>query len=432
MIVQTVGFKVFSSILVLTSITLVQNVYSSRVLEMNDRFLEVKDEGNWFIMFYAPWCGHCKRLEPIWLLVAQALHNTDIRVGRIDCTRYKGVVSEFGLRAYPTILFIKGNEGRYNFDGERSTEELVHFAKRMVRPPVQEVTDSSDIEMLKQSQKHFFMFIGDSKGHFWDLYYDLAKQFQPHSYFYITSENKGKQHFLFGEAPTVVVFKEDQHYPFNAKEWDMDVNASLTRWVNTERFNTFVKVTRSNIHQVFETNKYLVLAIVEESKRPRVPLDHSQFLKMVESVIVQNRDRFHRDFQFGWIGSPEFANAITLSEVPVPSLIIFNSTTRHHHFPDEQPYELTPESITIFLEAVRNQSVKTYGGSGFFIQVYRMYYETKTSLVNIWTGNPAVACVLFGLPMIFLLLIIYSTCCTDIMDASEEDEDDDENHEKKD
>jgi len=54
--------------------------------------------------FYAPWCGHCKRLEPIWRHVAQALHHSDIRVGKIDCTRYKRVVSEFGLSGYPTIM----------------------------------------------------------------------------------------------------------------------------------------------------------------------------------------------------------------------------------------------------------------------------------------------------------------------------------------
>lgn len=55
--------------------------------------------------------------------------------------------------------------------------------------------------------------------------------------------------------------------------------------------------------------------------------------------------------------------------------------------------------------------------------MYRMYYETKKSLVNIWVSNPAVASVLFGLPIGFLLLICYSTCCTDIMDASDDDED---------
>lgn len=47
---------------------------------------------------------------------------------------------------------------------------MVHFAKRLARPPVQEVTDSKDIEMLKQTNKNFFMFIGNSVGHTWVLH----------------------------------------------------------------------------------------------------------------------------------------------------------------------------------------------------------------------------------------------------------------------
>lgn len=61
----------------------------------------------------------------------------------------------------------RDREGEFKFNSERSTEEMVHFAKRLARPPVQEVTDSKDIEMLKQTKKNFFMFIGKSVGHTW-------------------------------------------------------------------------------------------------------------------------------------------------------------------------------------------------------------------------------------------------------------------------
>lgn len=46
---------------------------------------------------------------------------------------------------------------------------MVHFAKRLARPPVEEVTDSKDIEMLKQTNRNFFMFIGNSVGNTWVL-----------------------------------------------------------------------------------------------------------------------------------------------------------------------------------------------------------------------------------------------------------------------
>ena len=39
----------------------------------------------WFIKFYAPWCGHCKRLAPGW----KEFHDTNsenLNIGKVDCT----------------------------------------------------------------------------------------------------------------------------------------------------------------------------------------------------------------------------------------------------------------------------------------------------------------------------------------------------------
>jgi thioredoxin domain-containing protein 10 len=49
------------------------------------------------------------------------------------------------------------------------------------------------------------------------------------------------------------------------------VNASLHHWVNAERFHTFPKVTRGNIHQTLASKKNLVLAVVEENKLEDIP-----------------------------------------------------------------------------------------------------------------------------------------------------------------
>ena len=65
------------------------------------------------------------------------------------------------------------------------------------------------------------------------------------------------------------------------------------------------------------------------------------------------------------------------------------------------------------------------------LRLYRAYYELKTSLFEMWRGNPALTAVLFGLPMGFFALICYSICCSDIMDAEEEGEEDGEENEMK-
>lgn len=79
-------------------------VSSSRVLELSDKFIDISKDGVWFVKFYAPWCAHCRRIEPIWGHVAQALYNSEIRVAKVDCTRFPAVATHFKVRAYPTIM----------------------------------------------------------------------------------------------------------------------------------------------------------------------------------------------------------------------------------------------------------------------------------------------------------------------------------------
>ena len=62
-----------------------------------------------------------------------------------------------------------------------------------------------------------------------------------------------------------------------------------------------------------------------------------------------------------------------------------------------------------------------YGGDSFFTRFYRLFYNSRTGLEEMWLGNPVLTAVLFGLPLGFLSLICYSIWCADIMDAEEDE-----------
>ena len=63
---------------------------------VTDRDVVVLDDSNfdsvvlgskdiWLIEFYAPWCGHCKALEPEWNAAASALKGK-VKLGKVDAT----------------------------------------------------------------------------------------------------------------------------------------------------------------------------------------------------------------------------------------------------------------------------------------------------------------------------------------------------------
>lgn len=413
--------------------TRIFNVSSSRVLELSDRFLEFSKDGMWFVKFYAPWCSHCRRMEPTWAHVAQALYNTPVKVAKVDCTRFTAVASHFHIRAYPTILFLKGSF-QHEYTGDRVKEDLINYAMRMSQPAVQRISRGNSIEYLKESHPVFFGFIGKQEGLLWEMFTIHAEKYQPHSWFYAMTHEVIKHEIKVPNETAIFVYKDNEAFFFEVKDELLEdknmLNNTLGKWINSERFGFFPKITRANINSLIDTEKYIVIVVVAENKLEEISQTERDFKDMVEGIIMKRKNELHSRFQFGWMGSPELANSIAMSELTVPHLLVLNSTTSHHHIPDDDPVLMTPEAISLFLDQIHNQQATVYGGNGWPVKLYRGFFEARTTLANMWHGNPVLTALIFGLPLGFLSLICYSVCCADILDA--EDEDTPELHEKRD
>ena len=84
-------------------------------------------DGSWLIMFYAPWCGHCKRLMPIFDEFAESQLNS-LNVGRVNCDEgsNSNLCTAYDLQGFPTVVYINGDYF-YEYKGERSSEGFSKF-----------------------------------------------------------------------------------------------------------------------------------------------------------------------------------------------------------------------------------------------------------------------------------------------------------------
>merc|ERR1719193_2172550 len=79
------------------------------------------------VEFYAPWCGHCKQLVPIWDELGEKYKDHEsIVIAKMDSTANE--LEEVKVQGFPTIkLFKKGTNEIVDYNGDRTEEGFSKF-----------------------------------------------------------------------------------------------------------------------------------------------------------------------------------------------------------------------------------------------------------------------------------------------------------------
>ncbi|CAN8314466.1 unnamed protein product [Cochlearia groenlandica] len=90
-----------------------------------------KDRGA-LVEFYAPWCGHCKKLAPEYEKLASSFNKAkSVLIAKVDCDQHKGVCTKYGVSGYPTIQwFPKGSLEPQKYEGARNADALTLFVNK--------------------------------------------------------------------------------------------------------------------------------------------------------------------------------------------------------------------------------------------------------------------------------------------------------------
>lgn len=109
------------------------------------------------VEFYAPWCGHCKKLAPEYEAAAQVLRDIDIPLAKVDCSadENRPICSRYEVRGFPTVKwFSNGVPSAY--EDARTAAAIINFAKKRTGPASTELSAESVSEFTSSNALYVF------------------------------------------------------------------------------------------------------------------------------------------------------------------------------------------------------------------------------------------------------------------------------------
>merc|ERR1712196_354543 len=120
-----------------------EEVDDSAVVHVTDDTFEevVNAEGvDVMVEFYAPWCGHCKQLKPVYAKLAAEFDGVDsVTIAAMDATA-NNPPDAYDVSGYPSVYFAPANDkaNPVVYDGPRELDDMVSFIKEHASVPIKD------------------------------------------------------------------------------------------------------------------------------------------------------------------------------------------------------------------------------------------------------------------------------------------------------
>ncbi|XP_029104402.1 protein disulfide-isomerase A5-like [Scleropages formosus] len=195
----------------------------------NDTFDTFLDEHPFaLVMFYAPWCGHCKKMKPEYDEAAKLLNKDNDSPGvlaAVDATVHRALGERYNIPGFPTLKYFENGEDKYTLADLRTKDEITEWLDNPQAPPPPEPSwedKPSSVIHLRAENFHEAL---KKKKHTLVMFY---APWCPHS-------KEAIPHF----TAAAEVLKEDRKVSFAAVDCTEGHNSDMCGQEGVEAYPTF-------------------------------------------------------------------------------------------------------------------------------------------------------------------------------------------------
>jgi len=312
------------------------------------------------VMFYAPWCKHCKQLEPEYEGAAVELKDWGITLAKVDGTKEKELADQYNIHGWPTLRLLR--KGRiYDYNGPREKANIIEYMKLQHQSPSQEKTTFQGI--MNNMDRLEATVVGFFKGHsdLYDEFIVAANEMRGNHKFLHTMDEKLAEQFGF-PLDTVAVFQpeiyksayENQTYSLSKKS---GTYKEIIQFVRKHSIPLVGQRTRTNMITKYG-EKPLIVIYYDVNFNHQYVKD-TQFIR--EKILSVAKHFVDSNLRFALSNEDEYED-----ELKALGLEDSGADVNVACYTDKQKFRMEPEedfeaeTLAIFVESLRLGKVKPY------------------------------------------------------------------------
>ncbi|KAG4984025.1 hypothetical protein JHK87_028774 [Glycine soja] len=321
--------------------------------------------------FYAPWCGHCKRLSPELDAAAPVLATLKepIIIAKVDADKHTRLAKKYDVDAYPTILlFNHGVPTEYR--GPRKADLLVRYLKKFSASDVSILDSDSAVNMFVEEAGTFFpIYIGFGLNS--SVLEKFGIKYKKNAWFSVAKDFSEDLMVLhdFDKIPALVSLNP-QYNERNTFYGPFEAEDFLEDFVRQNLIPLAVPVSYETLKLMKADGRKIVLTIVEDEDEETT----RELIKLLKAAASANRDLI-----FGYVGvkqMEEFAEKFDI-DTKLPKMVIWDKSDDYLSVVDSETIEGEDQGtqITKFLEGYREGRTikKTFSGPSLMRFIHRSF-----------------------------------------------------------